>query len=309
MNKPIFVLGLPRSGSTVWENIIGASPEVLRFAEMLYLTPWRKDFRYFLKKYVGDLSEEKNIMKMINLIFQKETIKGLTGSFWRFGRIDVVNNPKLKENIYERCVNSERDLKNIFKIIIEEITYLSGYKRCCVAFPVYFSYLSKLLDWYPECKIILVTRDPRAIAMSKTNDPSGTALLNKKYPYLKFVIRKIVIFYVIIQYIWSAKIHEKFKNVSNYKLFRYEDLVVEPEKEIRELSQFIEIEYLTDLLNPEEAMESSISGKKYRGISKAPAIHWMSIITKFEKWFINLCTYRSMKKLDFNPSKHKIYKN
>lgn len=307
MDNPIFVVGLPRTGSTLWENIIAENHEVLRLAEMLYLTPWRKDFIYFLKTQVGDLAIEKNLEKMIELIFSQEIIKGITGSFWRFENIPAINDPNLKRAIYNKIVRSDNSLKSIFKILIEEITHFSGYSRCSVAFPVYPNHIPELLQWYPECKILHVTRDPRAIAISKTNDPSGTAIMIKKYPRLRFIIRKIMILFVVVQYIWTSRLHVKYKRFYNYDLFRYEDLLVNPEKEVRRLCEFTGLNFSPKMLVPKEAMKSSVNGKQQESINIRAASHWKDVITPLEEKFITLLTKSSMRRFGYDPENHPVY--
>lgn len=307
MNDPIFVVGIPRSGSTLWENIIAKNPKILRLAEMLYLTPWRKDFRYYLKKYGGNLDHEDNIRKILELIFSGKMVKGNTGSFWRFKDIGIVKESKFREIVLKRIMNSDKSVGSFFKIIIEQLTEHSGYRRCCVAFPVYINHVNKLIEWYPECKIIHVTRDPRAIAMSKTNDPTGTRLIIEKHPKYKFIIRKLAISFVIYQYIWSSKIYLKYKETSNFRLFRYEDLLVEPEKVIKDLCNFARIDFTPQMLYPFEGMSSSISRIKYNGIDRTPASHWKKIITKFEERIITTLTRKSIKRYEFDLKNHPIY--
>ena len=83
-------------------------------------------------------------------------------------------------------------------------------------FPVYVNYVPQLLQWYPQCKIIHITRDPRATAMSRTNDPGGTQIRIRKYPNLAYFIKKIMVMFVVIQYIWTSKLHCKYKDLNNY---------------------------------------------------------------------------------------------
>ena len=312
MENPIFVVGLPRSGSTLWENILARSPEIFRLAEVLFLTPWRRDFKYFIRTRIGDLSIEKNIKKMIEIIFTPhDIIPGITGSFWRFENIKAFNKDELKEEIYHKILRSDKSLGSIFKILIEEITRYNGYRRCCVAFPVYSNHVPKLLQWYPRCKIIHVTRDPRAIAISKTNDPGGTAKIIKKYPHLGFIIRKIIISFVIVQYIWTSKLHCKYKAIDNYTLFRYEDLLVEPEMKIKELCEFTEIDFMPQMIDPKKELSSSssITGKQSKGFNKKAASHWKKVITNIEEKIITLLTKSRMKRFEYDPDNHPVYFN
>jgi hypothetical protein len=50
--------------------------------EKRFLHPWKKDFRYFLTKHVTDVSNDKNIDRLIDKLLIKETTPGLRGEFW-----------------------------------------------------------------------------------------------------------------------------------------------------------------------------------------------------------------------------------
>ena len=310
MEDPIFIVGLPRSGSTLWQNIIASNPRILRLAEMHFLNPWHKDFRYFMRKRVGDLSDNKNIEKMIELIFSDPSVSGLNGPFWHFTNIEAVNDPNLKTEIYRTIVNSDRSLQSVFKALIEDITRISGYDRCCLKFPVYVNHVPELLEWYPECKIVHVTRDPRAIAVSKTNDPGGTAKRIRTHPRLSFMIKKIMILFATIQYIWTSKLYRKYKGLENYRLFRYEDLLLDPEKVIRELCEFVEIDFLPEMLEPQRGKQkgqtSSVTGKKQERINKEAAYHWRNIISPFDKWIITMLTKSSMRRFGYNVGNYEL---
>lgn len=310
MDNPIFIVGLPRSGSTLWAKILEKNENILRFREMFFLRPWRKDFRYFYRKKVGDLSINKNISKMITLIFSDKKKSGIDETFWE--DIGKLNNENLKDKLYNRIKESDRSIESIFKIIIEETTKFKGYNRCFVKFPVNFNYIPKLLQWYPQCKVLHITRDPRATAISKTNDPGGTARLIKRYSqisHLSYFIKKIMIFFVIFQYNWESKVHIKCKKYQNYKLFRYEDLLLNPEKTIRELCDFSEIEFNKKMLYPGEGEESSLTGKKRKGFDKKAASRWKKVISPFEKKIVTFFTKNSMERFGYDPICHPVFKD
>src|SRR5439155_4549605 len=126
----------------------------------------------------------------------------------------------------------------------------------------------ELLAWFPDCRVMHITRDPRAVAMSKTNDPSGTAIRVLNHPRLAWLIRKLSVWSVIAQYRQTARLHSRFQHLSNYKLFRYEDLLAEPERTLKEVCKFIEVEFKQELLHPEAGMHlhqpSSLTGKQQK---------------------------------------------
>jgi len=271
-----------------------------------------KDFRYFLNTEVGDLSIDENIDKMVELSFAKKNIPGLDSVFWRFVNIDAVKNPELKKEICRRIKQSDRSLGAIARIFIEEITRFSGRTRACVKFPVDVGHIPELVAWFPDCKIMHITRDPRAVAMSKTNDPSGTALKIRKHPCLASLIRKMAVCFVIAQYRRTARLHLRFKDLGNYRLFRYEDLLAQPERVLRELCDFIGADFTEDMLEPQkgrhEHQRSSLTGKQQKAFDVSAATRWQTVISPIDNMIISRLTKRSMKRLGYDPKTHPIFR-
>jgi hypothetical protein len=288
-------------------------PGVMRLTDPRFLSDWRhKDFRYFLKTQVGDLSIDENVDAMVEVCFSRRNLPGLDSTFWRFENIEAVKNPQLKREIARKIKKSNRKLGAIAKIFIEEITRFSGSERACVKFPVDVGHIPELLRWFPDCKIIHITRDPRAVAMSKTNDPSGTAIKVLEHPGLAWLIRKLSVWSVVAQYRRTSRLHIKYKHLGNYGLFRYEDLLAEPEKALRDLCGFIEVEFNQDLLHPETGIHlhqpSSLTGKQKKAFDPSAAVRWQAVIPAFDKWLITSLTKRSMRTLGYDPATHPIFR-
>jgi hypothetical protein len=287
-------------------------PGVMRLTDPRFLSNWRhKDFRYFVKTHIGDLAIDENVEKMVELCFSRKELAGLNSTFWRFKNIEAANNPGLKREISRRIKESDRSLGAIARVFIDEITRFSGCERACVKFPVDIGHIPELLQWFPDCKIIHITRDPRAVAMSKTNDPSGTAIRVFHHPRLAWLIRKLSIWSVVAQYRRTARIHCRFRRVRNYELFRYEDLLADPEKTLRELCAFIDVEFSEALLHPEVGRHrhqpSSLTGRQNKAFDPSAAVRWQDVIPAFDKWLITSLTQRSMRTLGYDPNTHPIF--
>ena len=313
MKPPIFIVGPHRSGSTLWHNIIAMCPGLMRLTDPRFLSDKaHKDFRYFLRTSVGDLSCDENVDRMVELCFAKKAIPGLEGVFWRFVRIEVADDPELKGEISRRIKGSDGNLGVIAKTFIEEITRFSGCDRACVKFPVDVGHIPELLQWFPNCRIIHITRDPRAVAMSKTNDPSGTAIKVLRHPRMAWLIRKVSICSVIAQYRTTARAYRRFRHLANYRLFRYVDLLSEPEKTLKDLCKFIDVEFSEELLHPEKGMHlhqpSSLTGEQKKAFDPSAAVRWQDMISPIDKWLITTLTKRSMKILDYDPDTHPIFR-
>jgi hypothetical protein len=312
MNNPIFIVGPHRGGSTLWHNLIAMCPGVMRLTDPRFLgRRGQRDFRFFLNTQARNLSTPEDVNTLVELCFSRKNIPGLEGAFWRFEGIPAVDDPELRKEVARRIMDSDRGLGEIAKILIDEITRFSGCERACVKFPVDIGHVPELIKWFPNCKIVHITRDPRALAMSKSNDPSGTAIKVVEHPRLAPLIRKVAVWSTIAQYRLSAKLHLQFKELRNYRLFRYEDLLAEPERVLRELCVFIETDFAEEMLEPQkgrhEHQPSSLTGKRQKAFDTCAAVRWQKVIPAFDKWLITSLTKRSMRTLGYDPITHPIF--
>jgi Sulfotransferase family len=313
MKHPIFIVGPHRGGSTLWHNLIAMCPGIMRLADPRFLGyRGQRDFRFFLKTQARTLSTPEDVNTLVELLFSRKNMPGLEGAFWRFEGISAVDNSELRREVARRIMESNRSIGAIARILIEEITRFSGCERACMKFPVDVGHIPELMEWFPDCKIVHITRDPRALAMSKSNDPSGTAIKVVEHPSFAWLIRKVAVWSTIIQYRLGAKLHLQFKELPNYRLFRYEDLLADPERVLRELCEFIETDFREEMLEPQkgrhEHQPSSLTGKRQKAFDPAAATRWRTVISRSDYWLISLLTRRSMKKLGYNPKTHPIFR-
>ncbi len=288
-------------------------PGVMRLPDPFFLGPKRhRDFRFFLETQARDLTAEEDIEKMVDLYLSRKQVPGLEAAFWRFEGISVVDNPQFRRKLVRQIAASDRSLGAVARILVTEITRFSGCERACMKFPVDLGHLPELLQWFPHCRVVHITRDPRAIAMSKCNDPSGTAIRVLEHPRLAWFIRKAAIGLVIKEYRASAQIHERFKRLNNYRLFRYEDLLANPEPVLRELCNFIGERFTEDLLHPEQGKHdhqpSSLTGKRHKSFDLGAAVRWKRSISPVDDTMITFLTKHGMKILGYDPRHHPIFR-
>jgi hypothetical protein len=312
MAGPIFIIGIHRAGGTFWHNLLATRPGLLRLGEPRFLgAPRQRDFRHFLKKQKLNLTKDADLEKMVELCFLKKNRPGLETSFWRFEGVAVLDNPDFKTEVLRRLKNSDRSLGAVARTIIEELVRLSGKERACVRFPVDIQFVPELIAWFPDCRITHITRDPRAIAVSKSNDPNGTVRHIAKHPRLVWFIRKATLLFVINEYRKFAKFHRRYEGYKNYRLFRFEDLLADPEKVLREVCQFVGCQYTRDMLEPEKGTHdhqiSSLTGRRQKGFDPNIAVRWRDHIPSLDRWAIDRLTRTSMEALDYHPATHPIF--
>lgn len=255
--------------------------------EMAISDPWRKSFSDQVKSF-GDLKNDDNLKQLLEFIYFGK----IYGSFWDDYR--TLGIPK--EKIFERIRQSNRSIKDIISILLDEYRYKTGKSRVGVKYPMHFSKVNILINWYPDCKIVFLTRDPRAICASKIWD-EATKARKKKYKIFKFFIHYITICFFIKEYIWSSKIFQKYRDHNNLLGIRYEDLISNTEYCLKKICHFCEIPYEKKMMAADGKPSSFTSGTK-NALDKQRISNWQNKLSRFDKWLITILTKKSMEKLD-----------
>ncbi len=288
---PVFIVGLHRTGSTLFKNMLNNNPEICMMPDELHLWspyPWIVDLDDLCSKVRKIKNEELN--NILNLFFSKK----LSATFWK--------------NIEEYKLDKDRILKNLRKMndvtcidiataIFEDYKEICGKEMWGAKYPVHIAGIKLLEKWYPKCKIIHLTRDPRGIYISKSNDEASRNR-KKKYPYLAFFYDLFLIMFIGIEYSLSAHIHQKYKNKNNYLLVKYEDIMINPEGTMKEICKFLGVRYVPEMIYA-SGKPSSIDGKIKKGVDRKRAYRWKAVIKPWEKLLIDILTSKARKKLGY----------
>ena len=163
--KFVFIIGIARTGSKVYMNIITNHSDINILSEMHYLAPrWiRKDF---VHNYNQDNKKpkEKKIEDLIELIYSGK----LNGTFWTTEKWDVIGTPNNitaidPDQLRKSFAESNLSYKEIFETVIKTHTVARNKKIGGAKFPVDISCVPTLMKWFPDAQYIHIIRDPRAI--------------------------------------------------------------------------------------------------------------------------------------------------
>jgi hypothetical protein len=139
-----------------------------------------------------------------------------------------------------------------------------------------------LLEWFPNAKIIHTFRDPRAIMASELKKRHRLAKTAKNYAPSALLLRlldpilfAIVFVYITAAWLYAVKLHHKYQRLypDNYCLLKFEDLVTDPERNVRELCQFLGIQFHAEMLNPPQ-VDSSYSRAGGIGFDSQTLTRW-----------------------------------
>ena len=140
---------------------------------------------------------------------------------------------------------------SIYELFLAEITSDNKCFIACDQTPKNIYYLNEILSYFPNAKVINMVRDQRDVLISQKNKWKRRFLGASAIP-LSEAIRSYINYHPILSAkIWNSSLEctEKFANNSRVRLVRFEDLLVEPIRIVKELCEFLEIEFYQEMLN------------------------------------------------------------
>ena len=251
------------------QTILCKSPDISLTDEIQFRSPWwlHRDLITDIREYVGPLEDDRAKERLIELLYSGKPV----GWFWSAAD-RLLDRDILQEELSQRPLT----IQSIFHSILTTHARSRGKKRIGAKFPMHYSYTDQLLEWYPDCLLIHTTRNPKAVYASqaaKYLKPSQNALSKSYMRFKQFM-------HINIQISYTAYIHKKLRGLTNYRLCRYEDLVSTPEPVIRDLCEFLQIEFQTDMLKPRQFGSSfDRIGQDNQGIEQSSLDRWRTSIS------------------------------
>ncbi|MCB0208640.1 MAG: sulfotransferase [Anaerolineae bacterium] len=275
----VFIVGLPRTGTKLTVNVIESCPQ-----KRCFITPenfflgrvLRPGVRQKMQR-IGDMTIDNNVRTFVDNIYAGEYF----GVYWwelNAGKWGID-----KETMLQRLLASDRSDKAIYEVLLQAYAdelgdnVIIGDKS-----GPHLYHVPTLLEWFPDAKVIHTLRDPRAILASelkKSHRLLQTAKNRKPSPLLVKLLTPIlsivIILYITIAWLYAVKLHYKYSKryPHNYYLSKFEDLVAHPEKSVRALCQFLEIEFHPAMLAPSH-IDSSYAGGQESGFDSETLSRW-----------------------------------
>ncbi len=286
MNKPIFILGLTKSGTTLMRNLFDGHQD-------LFVVPFESHFfqniKYWVSYYFRRTKPKKlSYTEMQNQLFEWLDVMNSLDNKIADGFIqNKINLEIVKDVLFTKNINCLRELSDIYiKAIYAGITNKD--------YPNKTDFVEKSVenvefaqDWvnlYPNARFVHILRNPYSnlVAIRKYNSISR---YNRKD---KFTFLKNAILGMNSSYYF---LYRNKRMIDNYQIIIYEDLLQNPENIMKKLTQDLTLKFAPNLLEPtlfgDNWEGNSTSGKKYRQISKDNIDNWKKDISDFEIRIVN----------------------
>ena len=238
--KPVFVLGMHRSGTTMMMAMLGSHPRIAVPSEVSH---YYQRFRPYIFTY-GDLSNEENFRTLAS-----EMVFGIVPPF--FGM--KVNPTTIVDEIVSEV--KEQSFAGIFCAIFERYAREVGNKpRWGDKSPNSVFFIKQIKEDFPNAQFVYLTRDGRDNCAQMLQSPFGSNNIFCAAESWK---------------LWenAAKSWRKKLSSSEWLDITYETLVREPEATLRKICEFIGEEYSTAML---EFYKSDIARSRAKSKTHQP---------------------------------------
>lgn len=291
MNRPIFILGGHKSGTSLMRNLLDGVPGIFSIpveTHIFELTGHWVD--YAMRRSLPRKQTFEQIIEHISKNIEKSNKK--SGRFARYGGDSLLKNqwdiPALLHHLEEnaKIPYKKHDLKGFIQAYFESI-YLSLLAELP---PITLRFVEKsvenaefagmLKNLFPEARFIHVVRNPYAVVVSTRK----YIAMRGKYPYLGLIFEACEHSY------YFAQSNPRF--IPNYLILQYEDLILETENKMREVASFIDVPFHESMLLPTALGKmwqgNSVSGKSFNGVSSTPHSSWKNEINPLEVALVNI---------------------
>jgi len=275
--SPVFIVGGSRTGSEMLKTMLSISPKLDFVDEIFLLCPWwlHSDLDRNIRRHVGDLAEAGALDRLMNLMYSGKPY----GWLWT-----AIDQEVDRDLLFAELAKSELSLRAIFDALMRVHAKTRGKSGIGAKFPLHYSYTNTLVDWFPSCRIIHTTRNPKAVYASQAAKyiQANDGLIGRNYK------RSLQFVHINIQTAWTARLHRQMKDVPNYRLLRYEDVVNNPETELRQLCDFLQVPFLDAMLNPHQYGSSFDKIGASRGVDNSSLERWRKTISPWTARLIDV---------------------
>ncbi len=228
-NAPIFVVGHPRSGTTLLRLMLNEHPRIVIPAEAHVASYLRR-----VEQKYGSMKDEANRRVAVErLVSKKRQLE------WELDR----------DETYARAMQADSP-GGIFDAIMQLWCERTGKARWGEKTPGTYRFLPEVNAWFPECQVIHIIRDGRDVAVSCLTPP-----FSDNYD-------KGNVYEVALRWrdaIQRCRRAAKTLGPQRYLQIRYEDLADDPEGMLKGICEFLREDFAESMLDYHKNARSNVA--------------------------------------------------
>lgn len=228
--RPIFLVGCPRSGTTLLQLMLHAHPRLAVPPENRYVLPI-----YLQRSEWGDLGDAENRSRLATRITGRGT------GFRDFG-LD-------KEAVRQRIVAGPPTLGSVLETVMLCFAEAHGAQRWCDKRPMYVRHVDVLRRMFPDAQFVHLVRDGRSAAASLARMPWFQGDLAQAIGTWRLAME-------------HARAARAALPADSWFDLSYEQLIVEPEAQLRRLCSYLGEGFDPVMLAPSAVRDSLIPSRK-----------------------------------------------
>lgn len=230
-NTPIFIVGAPRSGTTLLTAMLSAHSRIDAGPETQL---FKNETDRLIRHAVADKNWPQKAVKLLQEIrLSKQSVCALFG----------LDSEQLKNYLAKR----QPSVQAILEALTASHCCKNGKQRWIEKTPNHILYVEQIRRLYPDSPIIRIVRDPRdsAVSIGKLPWAPTSPVANA----------------MLIEH-WYMHSREFFEKDQHCYTIRYEDLIAEPVLCIKKLCDFLNEEFEQGMLNTEKSGQSIASANE-----------------------------------------------
>lgn len=277
--SPIFLVGCPRSGTTLLQQMLDAHPDIAIAPETFFIRHF-----WLQRESYGDLTQDLNYHQLIK---------------------DIIELPEFTEmglnavEFSEIAWNNSRDYPSVFRLLLEQFACKRKVKIVGEKTPNHLLYMETLQQFFPSARFIHIVRDPRAVVKSWQKVPWSTGSLVENAQVWR-------------RYMATARLCPDSVKTSLFTLY-YEKLLTAPEENLHNLCRFLNLEFNPAMMNYHQKESPTVNtvrepwkANSKKPIDKASLNSWQTELSKQMVSDIESIVWSEMKHLGYKTQTNLI---
>lgn len=210
--SPIFIIGAPRSGTSLLRNMLNRHPAIGLCDETYYFY-----YVYNRRRFFGDLSDMNARQRLVERYLATNRIKRL--------QLDL-------EALSHTLINEGDSYAAFFTALLRFYARYHGKERFGEKTPQHSLYTDTICKMFPNCKLIHIVRDPRDVVASTMRMPWAEKSITANAR----------------SWVSYTRSGSGIRNPANYLMVKYESLINNPSSTMKEICAFIGEDYESVML-------------------------------------------------------------